>query len=172
MTLRPITISDLDSIHSLHSLPETDEFNTLGIPTNKAETQSIIEPWINAMEAEEIKNYTFSIVSKKKKEFIGLLGLKLGSKKFKTAEVWYKIHPDHWNNGFAAEALHSILNFGFKTLHLHRIEAGCAAENIASIKVLEKVGMTREGRHRKILPLKSGWSDNFSFAILETDIEK
>jgi hypothetical protein len=52
---------------------------------------------------------------------------------------------------------------------LHRIKAGCAVENIASIKVLEKVGMIREGRGRQLLPLKSSWSDNFQYAILETD---
>ena len=62
-----------------------------------------------------------------------------------------------------------MLNFGFNTLKLHRIEAGCAAENISSIKVLEKSGMLREGRLRQILPLKTGWSDNFQYSILETD---
>jgi len=53
------------------------------------------------------------------------------------------------------------LDFGFNTLKLHRIEAGCAVNNLGSIKVLEKVGMLYEGRERKTLPLKSGWSDNF-----------
>jgi RimJ/RimL family protein N-acetyltransferase len=63
------------------------------------------------------------------------------------------------------------MNFGFKTLKLHRIEAGCAVDNIGSIKVLEKAGMTKEGRRREILPLKSGWSDNFEYAIVETDLK-
>ena len=44
--LRPIVITDLDAIHELHSLPETDEYNTLGIPDNIETTRSIIEPWI------------------------------------------------------------------------------------------------------------------------------
>jgi ATP-dependent protease HslVU (ClpYQ) ATPase subunit len=35
--------------------------------------------------------------------------------------------------------------------------------------VLEKGGLKREGRRRKILPLKTGWSDNFEYAILDTD---
>ncbi len=62
-----------------------------------------------------------------------------------------------------------MIQFGFKTLKLHRIEAGCAVENHASIKVLEKAGMIREGRGRQILPLKSGWADNFEYAILENE---
>lgn len=62
-----------------------------------------------------------------------------------------------------------MLEFGFTELNLHRIEAGCAVENTGSIRVLEKVGMIREGRKRKVLPLKNGWSDNFHYAILSSD---
>ncbi|MEL6484029.1 MAG: GNAT family protein, partial [Bacteroidota bacterium] len=66
----------------------------------------------------------------------------------------------------------AALKFGIEKLKLHRIEAGCAVENVGSIKVLEKSGMALEGRRREILPLKSGWSDNFSYAILESDYFK
>ncbi len=49
-----------------------------------------------------------------------------------------------------------VLDFCFNDLKLHRIEAGCAVENIASYKVMEKVGMQKEGRCRKVLPLEEG----------------
>ncbi len=167
--LRLIKFSDLGSIHKLHELPETDEFNTLGIPENIEETKSIIGPWIAENNLNVIKNYTFVIENKLTKEFIGLFGLKLGNGKFKRGEVWYKIHPTFWKKGFATESLKAIIHFGFETLKLHRIEAGCAIHNIGSIKVLEKAGMIREGLGRQVLPLKSGWSDNYEYSILETD---
>ena len=167
--LRLIDRSDLDSIHTLHSLPETDKYNALGIPNSIEETKAIIEPWINQNQSEEIKNYTFAIDNKSNGKFMGLFGLKIGHQKYKRAEVWYKIHSDYWKKGYATEALKAIIDFGFDALKLHRIEAGCAVENIGSIKVLEKSGMLREGRLRQILPLKSGWSDNFQYSILETD---
>ncbi|SFT90398.1 Protein N-acetyltransferase, RimJ/RimL family [Algoriphagus locisalis] len=169
LKLRLIEILDLESIHILHSLPETDEFNTLGIPSNIEETRSIVNSWIEENRLKEIKNYTFAIESKGGKEFMGLFGLKLGSEKFKRGEVWYKIHPDFWNQGFATESLKEVIDFGFTTLKLHRIEAGCAVANIGSIKVLEKAGMIREGIGRQLLPLKSGWSDNFQYSKLETE---
>ena len=167
--LRLIDIPDLTSIHTLHSLPETDTYNTLGIPSSMEETKAIIEPWIKENQLQEIKNYTFAIDNKSNGKFMGLFGLKIGQQKYKRAEVWYKIHSDYWRKGYATEALKAMLNFGFNTLKLHRIEAGCAVENISSIKVLEKSGMLREGRLRQILPLKTGWSDNFQYSILETD---
>ena len=170
LKLRPIESSDLSNIHRLHALPETDEFNTLGIPKDIEETKSIIEPWIAEHRLDEVNTYTLAIENKRSEEFIGLFGLKLGNKKFKRAEVWYKIHPDYWGKGYATESLKAVINFAFEKLNLHRIEAGCAVDNIGSIKVLEKAGMTREGRRRQILPLKSGWSDNFEYSILETDL--
>lgn len=172
LKLRFIELSDLDSIHKLHSLPETDEFNALGIPKNIEETKSIIEPWIVENKLSKIKNFTFVIESKLNREFIGLFGLKLGKEKYKRGEVWYKIHSSFWKQGYATESLKAVIYFGFENLKLHRIEAGCAVENIGSIKVLEKAGMIREGRLRQVLPLESGWSDNYEYSILETDERK
>lgn len=171
-SLRFIEWSDLDSIHKLHSLPETDKYNALGIPDSIEETKSIIEPWVLENKSSSPRNYTFAIDIKTDDDFIGLFGLKLDMEKYKQAEVWYKIHPEYWNKGIATEVLTRIIDYGFSELKLHRIQAGCAVENIGSIKVLEKVGMTREGRRRQILPLKSGWSDNFEYAILESDERK
>lgn len=167
--LRLIELSDLESIHELHSLPETDEFNTLGIPNDMDETKSIMKGWIAENHKVEIKNYTFAIREKANNEFIGLFGLKLWDKKYRRGEVWYKIQSKHWNKGIATEALRAMIDFGFNKLDLHRIQAGCAVSNIGSIKVLEKVGMQREGMGRQILPLKSGWSDNYQYAVLATD---
>ncbi len=171
LNLRLIELSDLNSIHTLHSLPETDKFNTLGIPKNIQETKSIIEGWVMDNKSES-KNLTFAIEQNISRKFIGLIALKIGREKFKNGEVWYKLHSDYWGKGFGTESLNSIMNFGFEKIKLHRIEAGCAVDNIGSIKILEKVGMTREGRKRQVLPLKSGWSDNFEYAILETDERK
>lgn len=171
LDLKLISKADLEKIHELHSLPETDKFNTLGIPININETEKIVDEWIMKNNNGKKKDFIFKVELIKGKLFIGLIALHLGNPKFKTGEVWYKFHSNSWNNGYATEALKEILEFGFNELKLHRIEAGCAVNNIGSIRTLEKVGMTREGRKRNVLPLKDGWSDNFEFAILSTDVE-
>ena len=169
LILRPLAISDLAQIHHLHSLPQTDQFNALGIPENIEVTREIIENWLEKWQETPISNCTFVIEKKEAHEFIGLFGLKIGAAKYKRAEIWYKLLPDCWGQGYATESVKRILDFAFGELGLHRVEAGCAVENHASIRVLEKVGMSREGRKRKVLPLKTGWSDNFEYAILEED---
>jgi RimJ/RimL family protein N-acetyltransferase len=172
MRLRLIDFDDLDAIHRLHSIPAVNEFNTTGIPNSIEETINTIKPLIFENQLDQIENYTFAIESNSSSEFMGLFGFKIGSKKYSRAEVWYKLRPYYWNKGFATEALKAVIHFGFETLKLHRIQAGCAVENIGSIKVLEKAGMIREGRGRQLLPLATGWADNFEYSILETDLRK
>lgn len=167
--IRPITQFDLDYIHELHSLKETDEFNTLGIPSNLDETKLLLEKWIFENNKVLTTNFTFAVELNIGNQIIGLIGINLGKLKYKNAEVWFKFHKNHWKKGYATESLKEILRFGFVELHLHRIEAGCAVGNIGSINVLEKTGMTREAHTRKLLPLSSGWSDNYGYAILATD---
>lgn len=169
LVLRPAAPADLQAIHHLHSRPEVDEFNTLGIPKDLQETEKIIEPWLLKHQGKDIKQYTFVIESADKLQFIGLIALKPGPEKYKRGEIWYKLLPEAWGKGYATEAIKRLIRFGFQELKLHRIEAGCAVANIGSIKVLEKAGLEREGRKRQVLPLKNGWSDNYEYAILDTD---
>ncbi len=169
LVLRLIESSDLKVIHDLHSRPESDVYNTLGIPEDLGETESIITPWILLHQTSPCPQYTFAIEQASDQGFVGLMALKVGKKKYQRGEVWYKLFAEYWGKGYATEALNRVLQMGFDDLGLHRIEAGCAVANVGSIRVLEKVGMKREGRKRQILPLSSGWSDNYEYAILESD---
>lgn len=172
LKLQLISHSDLQFIHELLSHEQTDRYNALGIPESLEETISMAARWINDNQLETIVNRTWILQDIESDEKVGLFGLKLSNDKYNRGEVWYKNHPNQWNKGYATEALNRIIDFGFDECKLHRIQAGCAVENLASIRVLEKVGMIKEGRGRQILPLKSGWSDNFEYSILETDPRK
>jgi ribosomal-protein-alanine N-acetyltransferase len=170
LQIRELALSDCRKIHELHSLPETDKFNTLGIPDTVETTESLLSEWIGQQNVNPRVTYIFYIELSETNKFIGLCAITLGKLNYKIAEVWYKIHPDCWGQGYATEALNTLIQFGFNELGLHRIEAGCAIENIASIKVLEKVGMSKEGIKRKILPIRGEWVDNYFYSILETDL--
>jgi [ribosomal protein S5]-alanine N-acetyltransferase len=171
LNLRELTLADLAAIHELHSLPETDEFNTLGIPADIQVTEKLLHEWL-AEQKERRTKYVLAVEKSGTHEFIGLMGMNLGEAKYRVAEVWYKTHVKHWGQGYTSEALGALLGFAFNTLKLHRVEAGCAVENHASIRVLEKAGLIREGRKRKKLPIRGQWVDNYFYAILEEDFLK
>ena len=168
LKLRELSLNDVDTIHQLHSLLETDKYNTLGVPKNIDETKNLVIDWTNAQYESPRKKYVFCIEDNHK-DFIGLFGLNIGKPNYRNAEIWYKLHSNYWNKGYATEAVKAILHFCFTELKLHRVEAGCATANIASIKVLEKSGMIKEGLKRKLLPIRGEWFDTFEYGILEED---
>ncbi len=169
INLRQLTGTDIGNVHTLLSLPQTDEYNTMGIPATLQSTENIVKEWLDKQKAIQATAYTFCIELSDTNQFIGLIALNLGKPNYHSAEVWFKTHADHWGKGYTTEALKKLLHFAFNELKLHRIEAGCAVDNIASAKVLEKAGMKREGRKRKVLPIRGEWKDNFFYAILEED---
>lgn len=59
-------------------------------------------------------------------------------------EIGWRLAPEHWGKGLATEAARAILKHGFETLHFERVTATVQAENAASIRVSEKLGMTLE----------------------------
>jgi ribosomal-protein-alanine N-acetyltransferase len=163
--LRYITLGDLDQVHALHIIPETDTYNTQGIPDNIDESRAILQAWLGTLG----KTAHIFLIETKEHDFIGFTGMKLGKANYRNAELWYKLHINHWNKGYATEVVNELLRLGFEDLQLHRIDAGCAVENIASAKVMQKAGMLYEGRKRKVLPIRGEWVDGDTYAILEED---
>jgi len=169
LILIEISLNDLEDIHRLHSIPEVDEFNTLGIPENIKETKDLIKPLIESYSQEIRSAYEWKIILKETNEFIGLAGIFLSNDKYRLGEIYYKFHPDYWGKGYATEVAKLLVKTGFEKFNLHKVEAGVATENSQSVKVLEKVGMIREGLRRKILPIRGEWKDNYHYAIVEDD---
>jgi ribosomal-protein-alanine N-acetyltransferase len=161
--------SDLDRIHELHSTPAVDEFNTLGIPRTIEDTRVFMAPLIAEQDRTPRKRYCWAIREKATGNFLGLAGLTLGEHRFRAGEIYYKLLPTAWGQGYATETARALVVWGFSHLQLHRIEAGVAVDNVRSIRVLERTGMTREGRSRKVLPIRGEWKDNYRYAILEDD---
>ncbi|WP_433902475.1 GNAT family N-acetyltransferase [Sphingobacterium puteale] len=170
LRLRTVKNEDLENIHYLLMCPETALFNPSGHPNGIVDTAEMVKTWSEQeKESADRKNYTFYIETIAGAEFVGLIDISIVKVKYRNSEVWFKLVPEMWNKGYATEALKRIIEFGFRQLNLHRIEAGCAVENIASYKIMEKAGMIREAHRRKILPLKDGWCDNYEYAILDQD---
>ncbi len=169
LLLRSISIINLYDLYQLQSNEAVARYNTIGIPEDVNFTQTLIENAVNDPATFDKTNFWWGIFLKESNQFIGEAGLNLSVTRYKSGEVFYGLYPDYWGKGYATEAVETILTYGFVDLSLHRISAGVATENEASIKLLERVGMTREGKHRKILPIRGEWWDNYGYAILEED---
>ena len=99
LILKDITWDDLDNIHKLHSYPEVDEFNTLGIPKDIEVTKELIRPIINNLTSAQKIQYGWVVVIKESDTFIGVAGMKLSADRFKSGEIFYNLAPNYWGNG-------------------------------------------------------------------------
>lgn len=95
-----------------------------------------------------LKNYTaytltghgrWAVINKTSNEFIGWCGLKLNEENL--VDIGFRFFRKEWNKGYATEAAKACLTYGFEVLKMKQIIARANTQNLASIRVLEKIGM-------------------------------
>ncbi len=131
--------------------------------------RQFVQGFIDARREQPRKKYSFAVTLKATGQLIGNCNLRQNQPEDRVAEMGYEIAPTHWGNGYASEAAGAILAFGFDELKLHRLAAWCIAENAASARVLEKIGMRQEGRLREQEWMKGRWWDALLYGILENE---
>jgi RimJ/RimL family protein N-acetyltransferase len=113
--------------------------------------------------------YQLAVVLKSDNQLIGNCGVRMEKANALEANIGYELDPKHWDHGYATEAAYAIVDFGFKHFGVHRIWADCIADNVGSAHVLEKLGMSLEGRLREKDYFKGRWWDALIYAILEEE---
>ncbi|MGA7730035.1 MAG: GNAT family protein [Chloroflexia bacterium] len=100
---------------------------------------------------------------------IGNVGVRMSSAEATEGDLGCELAPDYWNLGYATEANNAMLAFGFEQLRLHRISASTIADNKGAWRVLEKLGMRREGELRETTRLADGWANSVIYGMLEQE---
>jgi RimJ/RimL family protein N-acetyltransferase len=88
------------------------------------------------------------------------------------AEIGFTLSRAYQGRGFATEAVSCFLNYAFLTFDLHRIIAITDCENAASIALLERLGMRREGHFLQNIWFKGKWGDEYLYAILKDEWQR
>jgi RimJ/RimL family protein N-acetyltransferase len=101
-------------------------------------------------------------------ELLGSIGL-MFDPAHKKAELGYWVGVPHWNRGYASEAVRAVIDYGFRTLGLNRIQAHHMAHNPASGRVMEKAGLRREGLSRHAILKNGEFHDAVFYGILRRD---
>ena len=174
LILRTFTPQDFDDVHSYASVPENINYMLFG-PNTDEQTRAFIQKAISKAEENPCKNYQYAAVLKETGRLIGACDLNITGDE---AEIGWVLHRNFWKQGFGPEMGKAVLALGFDELHLHRITARCDAENYGSYRVMEKIGMRREGLLLEARPASKlsdkKYGDELTYAILkeEWDIQK
>lgn len=139
LRLRHFTLDDLDDLFRLYSDAEIMRY--LSSPRTKEQTQTSLCKHIKQWQ--EYNFGMWAVNYKERDKMIGRCGLSF-LENTPEVELGYVFDKSFWNMGLATEASLATLKYGFETVRLHRIVAIAKPENIASIRVIQKVGMTYE----------------------------
>ena len=99
LVFKEITWDDLEDLHRLHSVPEVDQYNTLGIPGSLDDSREMMRPEIEARDKNPRTRYTCCVRLKNTREFIGAAGITLSNDKFRLGEIYYKLALIYWGQG-------------------------------------------------------------------------
>ena len=141
LILRKVTMDDLDDIYSNWATDKlTNEYLTFKCHESKEETKKMMDFWINKPEK---RGYDLAIQLKTNNHVIGIVSADK-SYKYKCFEIGYSLCSKYFGYGYTTEAVKAIIDFLFNNCNCDIIEAIIPSKNIASIKVAEKCGLTKE----------------------------
>ena len=167
LLMRPMTQADAADMFTYASDPEVSRYTVWDTHRSVEDSRRFLAC------AEE--NYrdgipeNWGIVHRADGKFIGTCGYFYWDIWHYEAEIHYAMSRAYHGRGLMTEAVNAVLDFGFTTMGLNRVEADCVSENVASERVMQKVGMTGEGIKRAGIFAKGAFHDLKIYAILRQE---
>ena len=160
LLLRPFSLADVGDIFRYYSNPELAKFIPLPQPYTRRDTEEfvarrVLAPWRT--------DPTWVLVVGE--TVIGVIDLNI-SVAHETAELGYTLDPAHWGKGFMPEAARAVVAWCFEERRLAKVFATVDARNTRSLRVVEKLGMTREGVLRRHIKRQEVRIDEVYYGVL------
>ncbi|MDD3367226.1 MAG: GNAT family N-acetyltransferase [Sphaerochaetaceae bacterium] len=142
LILRPFTLDDAQALFAWAGDIEVTKYLRFTAHRDISESKKVIQRWIE--EAKKPPLFHWAIMLREDNRVIGSISIEILSAHDNRGEVGYCIAKSDWNQGYATEALRTVLEFGLERAGFHRIEACHSVENPGSGKVMKKAGMLLE----------------------------
>lgn len=162
--------SDLSPMHAWVSDQEVMKY--LNWKTSSlTETKNYLDDAINENCRANRKKYFFAVVLKDSGEVIGDVGFTVISRGGNggVADSGFFLLKEYWGAGYATEAFNLLIKFAFTQACIHKVIAGCDAENEASKRVMIKCGLSKEGEFKQHLCHRDKWCDRLKYGLLKED---
>ncbi|MFC4060462.1 GNAT family N-acetyltransferase [Planomonospora corallina] len=165
--LRALEPSDAEALWRWNSDPDVMRWMDEGYPASQAQVAARCEE----RERNSYDNMLLAIETLGEGRLIGVT--RLGDTEPETGRAELDIYigeKDCWGKGYGTEATRLICRYGFDRMRLHSIALWVVAENAAAIRVYEKVGFVRDGRHRHSFRRDGRWYDQILMSMLEGEL--
>ncbi len=165
--LRQIQPKDAEAFFAIKSDREVMDFYGDEVHQSLEETRALIQQLQDSYDRREA--LFWGITLKGEDVIIGSCAFISFNPDFHYAETGYEMHRAYWRQGIMAEAMSTILTYGFTELELHRIEAALDDRNAPSKNLLLKLGFTYEGNLRQRFLLRDQFLDAHYFGLLKDE---
>ncbi len=160
--LRDLCQNDFDSVHSYATDPEVVRYMEWG-PNSIDQTREFLDRARHQTAEDPRTMFELAVIESSSGDLIGAVGLHGDDAQ---AMLGYCFSRAAWGHGYATEAARRVMAFGFDEMGFRRIWSGCDTQNMASLRVLEKLGMRREETLRRDCQIRGQWRDTAVFGIL------
>ncbi|MFF0343361.1 GNAT family N-acetyltransferase [Kribbella sp. NPDC004875] len=165
LTLRRFTSADAEPFAAYRSDPAVARFQSWDPPLPLDAARETVERFAEGdPEAPGWFQYAVDLDG----VLIGDLGLKL-HENLMQADLGYTLAARYQGRGYASEAVRGLLEHLFVERELHRVSAEADARNLASARLLERIGFTHEGLRLSNTWFKGEWTDDLLFGLLRDD---
>jgi len=169
LVLRPFTAEDFDALYAYQSRPDVATWLEWDARTEDEVRVALGKKIASVAIAEDGDGLVLAITERGSGRLVGDVILYLVSAEQRTAEIGYIVHPEHQGQGYTTEACREMLRIAFEDLELHRVIGRIEPRNVASARVLEKLGMRREAVFVENELLKGEWQSEAVYAILDRE---
>lgn len=159
--------TDADALFALFADPDVMRYWSRPPMTTRGEAEGLIVEIGEGFAQRTHLNWV--IASRQDDAVIGTCTLFRFEPRHRRAEIGYALRSDHWGRGLAAEAVALALDWAFRALALHRIEADIDPRNAGSRQLLERLGFASEGVLRERYFVGDEISDTELFGLLASD---
>jgi ribosomal-protein-alanine N-acetyltransferase len=167
LVLRPIEDTDTAALFSHFSDDAVTKFMDIDAFSNISEATHIIQFFRKSLEDGEGMRWAITIAGEQ--ELIGTCGYHKISKAHFKAEIGYDLRPAFWGKGIMKEAVNCMLAYGYEELQFNRIEAFVDPANVASSKLLNRLGFQYEGFLRDAFFEKGQFVDAQLYSLLRRE---
>jgi len=175
LLIKPYCMEDIEELYKVYSDEKVMAYIPEGVMSYewvKDLIKWMVEFCYENNTPENIIKFGVSVADKKTKKVVGWCGLGSLDCKPEDVEIFYGLSSEYWGQGLATEAANAMLHYGFDIIGLDRIIAAVKPDNIASKKVIEKMGMKFE----KILKVDdihySGYDGELYYALTKDEYDK
>ena len=169
LLLRKFRPEDYEDVYVYARNPEVVRFMSYQPHQNIETSRRIVNFWVESYEKRHTYHWAIDLNGK----VIGNIEAMNVEEECFCCHFGWQLDVPYWNTGLMTEAARAVVDFLFGTVSFDRISSGCDTRNAGSYRVMEKIGMQREGLLRRYIYQKDGSiGDKYIYAIIKSDWQK